>query len=242
MLFQSQGYVLIFLPLVATAYYLSARSLVLRQYVLIAASLVFYAWWDWRFLVLPVAQIAVTWVLSRAHGRTGRAGFLHAGVALNLASLGTFKYLNFVLASIGAAAGISIPPMNIVLPIGISFFSFQLISYLVDRMRGDAPLYPFRPFALFILLYPHLIAGPIVRHNELIPQFELDPLRDGALGRIGRGLAIFTMGFAKKVLLADALAPTIRSISARPGPPSWDSRSSCFSISPPIPRWPSARR
>jgi alginate O-acetyltransferase complex protein AlgI len=209
MLFQSQGYVLIFLPLVATAYYLSARSLVLRQYVLIAASLAFYAWWDWRFLVLPVAQIAVTWVLSRAHGRTGRAGFLHAGVALNLVSLGTFKYLNFVLASIGAAAGISIPPMNIVLPIGISFFSFQLISYLVDRMRGDAPLYPFRPFALFILLYPHLIAGPIVRHNELIPQFELDPLRDGALGRIGRGLAIFTMGFAKKVLLADALAPTV---------------------------------
>jgi alginate O-acetyltransferase complex protein AlgI len=209
MLFQTQGYVLVFLPLVATAYYLAARSLVLRQYVLILASLVFYAWWDVRFLVLPVAQIAVTWGLSQAHGRTGRAGFLHAGVALNLASLGTFKYLNFALASIGAAAGISIPPVNIVLPIGISFFTFQLISYLVDRMRGDAPLYPFRPFALFILLYPHLIAGPIVRHNELIPQFALDPLRDGLFGRIGRGLAIFTIGFAKKVLLADTLAPVV---------------------------------
>jgi len=209
MLFQSQAYVLIFLPLVAAAYYLSARSLVLRQYVLIVASLVFYAWWDWRFLVLPVAQIAVTWALSYAHGRTGRSGFLHAGVVLNLASLGTFKYLNFALASIGAAAGISIPPMSIVLPIGISFFTFQLISYLVDRMRADAPLYAFRPFVLFILLYPHLIAGPIVRHNELIPQFELDPLRDGLSGRIGRGLVIFTMGFAKKVLLADALAPTV---------------------------------
>jgi len=89
MLFQSQAYVLIFLPLVAAVYYLSARSLVLRQWVLIAASLVFYAWWDWRFLVLPVAQIAVTWALSHAHGRTGRSGFLHAGVVLNLASLGT---------------------------------------------------------------------------------------------------------------------------------------------------------
>src|ERR1700721_1324215 len=118
MLFQSQGYVLAFLPLAAAAYYLSARSLALRQYVLIVASLVFYAWWDWRFLVLPVAQIAVTWVLSRAHGRTGRAGFLHAGIALNLASLGTFKYLNFVLASLGAAAGGSVPPVSIVLPIG----------------------------------------------------------------------------------------------------------------------------
>src|SRR5262249_58722745 len=103
----------------------------------------------------------------------------------------------------------SFPRMDIVLPIGISFFSFQLISYVIDRMRGEAPLYSFRPFALFILLYPHLIAGPIVRHHELIPQFALDPLRDGLYGRIGRGLAIFTMGFAKKVLLADALAPLV---------------------------------
>ena len=209
MLFQSQGYVLVFLPIVAAAYYLSGRSLVLRQYILIAASLVFYAWWDWRFVPLPVAQIALTWALSQAHGWTGRAGFLHAGVLLNLASLATFKYLNFALASVAALAGISIPPMSIVLPIGISFFSFQLISYLVDRMRGDAPLYPFRSFALFVLLYPHLIAGPIVRHNELIPQFELDPLRADLFGRIGRGLAIFTMGFAKKVLLADELAPIV---------------------------------
>ena len=209
MLFQTQGYVLVFLPLVAALYYLSARSLELRQYVLIAASLVFYAWWDVRFVVLPVAQIAATWMLSQAHGRTGRSGFLHAAVLLNLASLGTFKYLNFLLDSFGAATGIAFPRMDIVLPIGISFFSFQLISYVVDRMRGEAPLYSFRPFALFILLYPHLIAGPIVRHNELIPQFALDPLRDGLFGRIARGLAIFTMGFAKKVLLADALAPIV---------------------------------
>jgi len=209
MLFQTQGYVLVFLPLVAALYYLAARSLELRQYVLIAASLVFYAWWDVRFLVVPLAQISVTWLLSQAHGRTGRAGFLHAAVLLNLASLGTFKYLNFLLDSVSAATGIAFPRMDIILPIGISFFSFQLISYVIDRMRGEAPLYPFRPFALFILLYPHLIAGPIVRHHELIPQFALDPLRDGLYGRIARGLAIFTMGFAKKVLLADALAPSV---------------------------------
>src|SRR5690349_9645041 len=209
MLFQTQGYVLVFLPLVAALYYVSARSLELRQYVLIAASLVFYAWWDVRFLVVPLAQIAATWLLSQAHGRTGRAGFLHVAVLLNLASLGTFKYLNFLLDSVGEATGIAFPRMDIVLPIGISFFSFQLISYVVDRMRGEAPLYPFRQFALFILLYPHLIAGPIVRHHELIPQFALDPLRDGLFGRIARGLAIFTMGFAKKVLLADALAPIV---------------------------------
>jgi alginate O-acetyltransferase complex protein AlgI len=73
-------------------------------------------------------------------------------------------------------------------------------------MRGRAPIYPFRPFALFVLLYPHLIAGPIVRHNELIPQFTADPRRDGLWKRIGIGLVIFTIGFAKKVLLADKLA------------------------------------
>jgi alginate O-acetyltransferase complex protein AlgI len=93
-----------------------------------------------------------------------------------------------------------------VLPIGISFFSFQLISYLVDRLRKDAPVYPFRPFALFVLLFPHLIAGPIVRHNELVPQFAKDPRRDGMWFRCGAGLTIFTIGFAKKVLVADRLA------------------------------------
>src|SRR5205814_10294825 len=124
----------------------------------------------------------------------------------NLASLGTFKYLDFMLASIEAAGGFNLPRAHFILPIGISFFSFQLISYLVDRMRAQAPTYPFRPFALFVLLYPHLIAGPIVRHNELVPQLALDPRRDGMWMRIGLGLTIFTVGFAKKVLIADRLA------------------------------------
>lgn len=206
MLFQSQFYVLVFLPLVTAVYYAAARSLVARQWVLIAASLVFYGWWDVRFVLLPVAQIAMTWLLALAHARNGCRGLLMLGIALNLASLGTFKYLNFALATLQAASGVVLPHADIILPIGISFFSFQLISYLADRLRGDAPIYPFRPFALFVLLYPHLIAGPIVRHNELVPQLALDPRRDGMWMRIGVGLTIFTVGFAKKVLIADRLA------------------------------------
>lgn len=206
MLFQTQLYILVFLPVIILLYYASASSLALRQWVLIGASLFFYGWWDPRFVVLPVAQIAATWLSAIAHERSGRKAFLVAGIIVNLASLGTFKYLDFVLASIEAASGIALPRAHIILPIGISFFSFQLISYLVDRMRGSAPIYPFRPFALFVLLYPHLIAGPIVRHNELIPQLGLDPRRDGLSERIGTGLIIFTIGFAKKVLLADRLA------------------------------------
>lgn len=206
MLFQSQFFVLLFLPLTAFLYYAAAGSARLRQWVLIGASVVFYGWWDARFVILPISQISVTWILAVAHEHTGRKGFLVAGVVLNLASLGTFKYLDFLLASIEGASGIMLPRAQIILPIGISFFSFQLISYLIDRMRGHAPIYPFRPFALFVLLFPHLIAGPIVRHNELVPQFFEDPMRPGLWQRIGTGLIIFTIGFAKKVLLADKLA------------------------------------
>jgi alginate O-acetyltransferase complex protein AlgI len=205
MLFQTQFYVLIFLPAVAVLYYAVAGSMRARQWALIGASLIFYAWWDVRFVVLPVAQITVTWLLALLHERTGRRAVLVAGVVLNLLSLAVFKYLDFLLGSVSTVLGVSLPLPSVILPIGISFFSFQLISYLVDRMRGDAPIYPFRPFALFVLLYPHLIAGPIVRHNELVPQFALDPLREGMWRRIGTGLVIFTMGFAKKVLLADRL-------------------------------------
>ena len=206
MLFQSQFYVLVFLPVAAALYYSVANWTIGRQWVLIGLSLIFYGWWDVRFVALPVAQIAATWLLARVHERLQSRVPLIIGVALNLLSLGTFKYLDFLLASIEAASGMTLPRAHIILPIGISFFSFQLISYLVDRMRGNAPIYPFRSFALFVLLYPHLIAGPIVRHNELVPQFAADPRRDGLWARIGIGLVIFTVGFAKKVLLADRLA------------------------------------
>jgi alginate O-acetyltransferase complex protein AlgI len=205
MLFQSQLYVLVFLPAVASLYYAVASSTRARHWCLIVASLVFYGWWDARFVVLPLAQIAATWIVALAHERNGRRALLIAGIIINLLSLATFKYLDFLLASVEAASGITLPRAQIIPPIGISFFSFQLISYLVDRIRGQAPIYAFRTFALFVLLYPHLIAGPIVRHGELIPQFSLDPRREGAWRRIGIGLVIFTIGFAKKVLLADKL-------------------------------------
>src|SRR5712692_9674159 len=206
MLFQSQEFILLFLPTAVICYYLVAGSTVARQCVLIAASLVFYGWWDARFIPLLVGQIGASWLLARLQQATGRNAFLVLGIVLNLASLATFKYLDFLIGSAEAVAGIALPRAHLVLPIGISFFSFQLISYLVDRMRNDAPVYPFRPFALFVLLFPHLIAGPIVRHNELVPQFAEDPRRDGMWGRISLGLFLFTLGFAKKVLLADRLS------------------------------------
>jgi D-alanyl-lipoteichoic acid acyltransferase DltB (MBOAT superfamily) len=212
MLFQSQIFVLVFLPLAVVTYYLRAHSQRWREWTLLAASLVFYGWWDVRFVPLLIGQISVTFALTWLQQRTKSAWPLAAGVAVNLAALGTFKYLNFIFMSVTAAIGVRQEPFNIVLPIGISFFTFQLISYLIDRMRDDAPVYPFRRFALFVMFFPHLIAGPIVRHNELIPQFDGDPLRPGAAQRIGMGLILFTIGFAKKVLLADRLADVINPI------------------------------
>ncbi len=214
MLFQSQIFVLAFLPLAVVSYYAGAHSRSWREWALITASLIFYGWWDVRFIPLLLGQIGITWVLANLHDRTKSKWPLIAGIVVNLASLGTFKYLNFFLTFVMTEIGAPSDRLNIVLPIGISFFTFQLISYLVDRLRHDAPIYPFRRFALFVLFFPHLIAGPIVRHNELIPQFDGDPLRAGCDQRIGMGLILFSIGFAKKVLLADRLAEVVNPIFA----------------------------
>jgi alginate O-acetyltransferase complex protein AlgI len=209
MLFQSHTFILVFLPLGLLAYYAVATRAALRQWLLIGLSLIFYGWWDVRFIPLLVGQTAVTWLLALLGKRIGSKAPLVLGIALNLASIGTFKYLDFLLGSVEAASGMVLPRAHLILPIGISFFSFQLISYLVDRYRNDAPIYPFRPFALFVLLFPHLIAGPIVRHNELIPQFAENPQRAGLWARFAAGLVLLTVGLAKKILLADALARLI---------------------------------
>src|SRR3954468_7554859 len=117
MLFQSQFYVLVFLPITAALYYAAAGSAAARQWVLIAASLFFYGWWDPRFVILVVSQITATWLLARAFEQSGRRAWLVAGVVLNLASLGTFKYLDFLLASVEAATGIALPRAHLILPI-----------------------------------------------------------------------------------------------------------------------------
>jgi alginate O-acetyltransferase complex protein AlgI len=215
MLFQSQIFILGFLPLALTAYYLGSEHAPVRQWTLIATSLLFYAWWDFRFIPLLLGQIVASWLCANVHEATGRRSALFAGIAVNLLSLATFKYLNFLEAIITSATGIALPRSNLILPIGISFFSFQLISYLVDRLRGDAPIYPLRPFALFVLFFPHLVAGPIVRHNELIPQFAQSPRNKDMWQKIAAGLVIFTVGFAKKVALADQLALKVDPLFAR---------------------------
>ena len=214
MLFHSQGFILLFLPVVLAAYYAAARRQRLREWVLLAASLFFYAWWDLRFLPLLVGQTTVTWATAELYYRGGRRGWLWTGVAVNLAALIFFKYAGFLVDSVAALLGQKAPPVSILLPIGISFFTFQLVCYLVDVSRGEGHRYPWRRITLFVSLFPHLIAGPIVRHYQIMPQLDADPLRPGLDERFAKGIAFFVIGCAKKVLLADPLAASVDPIFA----------------------------
>lgn len=218
MLFQSQAFVMVLLPITLALYYATARRPLIRQLVLVIASLVFYGWWDARFVPLLIGHCVVAWGGPKLAQMTGRRGFIDAAIVLQFLSLATFKYTNFLVANAEYALGFALPKAEILLPIGISFFTFQLVSYLVDVRRGEAPAYSLWSILLYISFFPHLIAGPIVRHNELLPQFTADPLRPGIAERFGKGLTLFIIGLVKKVLIADGLANVVDPIFASAAP------------------------
>lgn len=209
MLFHSQEFILLFLPIAVGIYYALARRQVAREWWLIFASLVFYGWWDIRFVPLLAGQTMITWLIVAFAARIDRRWPIYVAIVANLSVLGLFKYLDFGVSILEEVTGLGFAKASLVLPIGISFYTFELVSYLVDRLRGQAPLYGFRVFGLFISIFPNLIAGPIMRHNEIIPQFAYDPLRTGLYERIGRGLILFLIGFIEKFFIADQLATIV---------------------------------
>ena len=225
MFFHSQTFIFAFLPVVLGVYYALARNERLRHWWIIAASLVFYGWWDVRFLPLLIGQSAGSWLLAELHFRTRRRWPLIVAIAANFAALACFKYLDFTIGLIEGATGVPLPRSGLILPIGISFYTFQIVSYLIDALRGQAPRYELRRLMLFVVLFPHLIAGPIVRHSEIIPQFSLDPLRPDAAERVSRGLAMFVIAIAIKIFLADKLSLLVEPVfqkAAGQVPPLWD--------------------
>jgi D-alanyl-lipoteichoic acid acyltransferase DltB (MBOAT superfamily) len=207
LLFSSQLFILLFLPLALALYHALAGDYRARLWALTLASFAFYGWWDLRFLPLLVAAITLNWGLGHLYMRLGRPRWLIvAGVVFHLALLGFFKYANFFADAVAAVTGAGHQRWTIVLPLAISFFTFQQISYLVDLRRGQAPTYRWLEYTAYIVFFPHLIAGPIVRHNELIGQFAAHPHRDGSLEMAARGLLLFVLGLVKKVFFADELA------------------------------------
>jgi alginate O-acetyltransferase complex protein AlgI len=215
MLFSSDIFILAFLPITLGLYYALAEHRSLRIGLLVAASLVYYGYWDVRFVPLLVGLALANWGLARLFAAGWGRFWLSLGVVMNLAALGFFKYTNFLVENLYALVGMTAPHLAIILPLGISFFIFQKISYLVDLRRGDGRFYRLMDYCLFVFFFPQLIAGPIVRHHEIIGQFDAPPNRPEMWENLGRGALLFIVGLMKKVAIADTLAPTVNALFAK---------------------------
>jgi alginate O-acetyltransferase complex protein AlgI len=215
MLFSSYTFLFQFLPAVALAFAAARRhSPRAGILVLAAASLFFYGAWRPVYLLLLIASVVVNFSLGlRMEDPLRRRAVGMLGVALNLALLCYFKYTNFIFDSINTLTGAPLPFFNIVLPLGISFFTFQQIAYLVDVMRGARVERDIVSYTLFVSFFPHLIAGPLVHHAEMIPQFKRGRTSRSAV-LAARGLAIFAAGLFKKVVIADNLAQFVSPVFA----------------------------
>lgn len=208
MLFNSHAFIFLFLPTILLGFYfLGARAHhKLAISWLVAASLFFYGWWNPVYLSLIIGSIIANYALGLALSDGRMRALLWVGVAANLCLLGYFKYTNFMLGSVDVAFGTTwqVPP--IVLPLAISFFTFQQIAYLVDAYQGKAREISFLRYCLFVTFFPQLIAGPIVHHKEMLPQFARSSLYSLKGTNLSVGLTIFAIGLFKKVVIADGVA------------------------------------
>jgi D-alanyl-lipoteichoic acid acyltransferase DltB (MBOAT superfamily) len=223
MLFNSYGFILGFLPLTVVGYFLLCRGALApySQLWLMLASLLFYSVWNPVYLPLLLGSIAFNFavsrgILARQAAWPAAKRVLVAGIAGNLLLLGYFKYTDFFLDNVNAALGSHLPLLHIVLPLGISFFTFTQIAFLVDTWNGRASRPGIVNYALFVSYFPHVLAGPILHHREMMPQFEDAENRRLRYDNVSRGLFLFTLGFAKKVLLADSLAEVADGGFSRP--------------------------
>ena len=208
MLFSSVEFIFYFLPAVAAVYFglahMAGRRMALAW--LVVSSLVFYGAWNPPYLALLVGSIAGNYGLGRALARRASKPLLGVGVAFNLGLIAYFKYANFFIGNAGALIGAELPAADIVLPLAISFFTFQQIAFLVDVYQGKVDDPDFVHYALFVSFFPQLIAGPIVHHSEIIPQFRRERAFLPNWSDLGAGLAIFLVGLQKKIVLADGIA------------------------------------
>jgi len=220
MLFTTPTFLFFFLPLVLAAYAL-VRGTGAKNALLLAASLLFYAWGEpWFVLVLLGAigfNYAAALIVDRRDGRA-RAVALAAAVAGNLAVLAVFKYADFAVRSLNAVAGTSLAEPGLPLPLGVSFFTFHCLSYVIDVFRRRVPAdRRLTEVALYVALFPQLVAGPIVRYRSIAPRLGR---RTHSLGRAGAGIRLFVIGLAQKLLLADPLSPLAEAVfdqTAAPG-------------------------
>jgi len=214
MLFNSYAFLLVFLPAALITYAFADPHPRLRMPVIIVLSLIFYGYWDVRFVPLLVLSILINWFAAKYYLQTRQGAVITAAIALNLALLGFFKYMNFFAETL-TAFGLSIGPFAIVLPLGISFFTFHHIMYLVDLRKGKAPEYPLDRYALYIAFFPQAIAGPLARWSQVMDQFGAKVYQAGWQRQFALGVTFIVIGLIEKTLLADPIAHVVDPIYAQ---------------------------
>lgn len=212
MLFNSYAFIFGFLPICVLVFFLLGY---LRHYGwamlwLVLASLFFYGWWDPKYLALIGASILFNFslghVIARRAETTRAKALMIFGVVGNLGALAYFKYAHFIVQNINDIAATDFTLGVIILPLAISFFTFQQITFLVDAYRGETREYNFLHYCLFVTFFPQLIAGPIVHHKDMLPQFEKAETFSPRLENLSVGGTIFIVGLFKKAVLADGIA------------------------------------
>lgn len=209
MLFNSYIFILLFLPLCIIGYFTlnHYKKYTLGQAFLFGMSLWFYGYYNIKQLYVILVSVLINYgiyvLLCRIKIKTRAKLVMTAGVAANIGILLYFKYMDFFIANINTVFKTDIDFLRIALPLGISFFTFQQISFIVDTYRGEVDKYNFLQYACFVTFFPQLIAGPIVTHDELVPQFFNTEKKKPNADNLARGIYIFVFGLAKKVLLAD---------------------------------------
>lgn len=208
MLFNSPEFLFLFLPISLWLFFVFSRMFGNEVAIasLVLCSLLFYGWWNPHYLFLLLFSIGFNFLLGRQLAAAPRKYLLVFGIATNLALLGYFKYAGFVASNLGSLFGGEWALGQIILPLAISFFTFQQIAYLVDSYRGITSEYRFLHYALFVSFFPQLIAGPIVHHKDILPQFLCSDRFSLNQSNLMIGLSIFSIGLFKKTVLADGVA------------------------------------
>ena len=214
MLFNSYGFIFLYLPVVLIGFFQLGRiNHAWAAGWLALASLFFYGYWNPAYVGLLLGSIACNyafglWIAKAAvrHKNTQKKHTLIVAISANLLLLAYYKYANFFVGNINGVAGTEWSLGDIILPLGISFFTFTQIAYLVDTYQGKVKEYNFIHYLLFVTYFPHLIAGPILHHKEMMPQFAHPRTYRFNADHFNLGITVFVLGLAKKLLLADSLA------------------------------------
>lgn len=212
MLFNTFNFIFLYLPLTLVGFFVVARySHDFAAVWLAAASLLFYGSWDYRYLPLLLGSITFNYCMARTidKGVTifSNRSLLWFSISINLLLLAYYKYANFFISNLSWFNSGDWLNLDIVLPIGISFFTFTQIAFLVDTYQGKVKEYKFTHYILFVTYFPHLIAGPVLHHKEMMPQFAEKKTYFPSSANFAIGLSIFVIGLIKKVLIADSIAP-----------------------------------